>query len=355
MIGQTTATSVRHEPLITRYRGLICDLDGVVYRGATAVPDAVETLNRLTADGVPVVFATNNASRPPEDVGDHLRGLGVVSEGWSVVTSSQAAAAHLAQHLDRGTRVCAVGGPGIARALTEAGLTPVRVAELGEEPVEAVVQGLGFDITWRELAAVGYLVQAGATWVATNLDPTLPTPHGNAPGNGVLVAAVQAAAGTSPHVVGKPRAALLDLARSRLGTCRPETLVCGDRLDTDIEGANAAGLDSLFVLSGSSRLRDLVFAARSERPTYVAADLAGLLTAGLPLGTTASGDRTGITPDAVLRAESAADNGELLRSVVATAWAALDSGRAVPDDSGLWSEVEHKLGLVPQLEPRKIT
>lgn len=355
MIGQTTATSVRQDPLISRYRGLICDLDGVVYRGAAAVPDAVETLNRLTADRLPVVFATNNASRSPQDVGDHLRGLGVADQGWSVVTSSQAAAAHLAQHLDRGTRVCAVGGPGIARALTESGLTPVSVAELGDEQVEAVVQGLGFDVTWRELAAVGYLVQAGATWVATNLDPTLPTPRGNAPGNGVLVAAVQAAAGTSPHVVGKPRAALLDLARSRMGTSRTETLVCGDRLDTDIEGANAAGLDSLFVLSGSSRLRDLVFAARPERPTYVAADLAGLLTAALSLDSTASGDRTDSTPEAVLRADSVTDTGQLLRSVVATAWAALDDGRAVSDDTGLWSEVERKLGLVPRLEPRKIT
>ncbi|MEB3366502.1 HAD-IIA family hydrolase [Saccharopolyspora mangrovi] len=355
MIGQTTATPVGHEPLITRYRGLICDLDGVVYRGAAAVPDAVETLNRLTADGVPVVFATNNASRSPEDVGDHLRGLGIASQGWSVVTSSQAAAAHLAHHLDRGTRVCAVGGPGIARALTEAGLTPVSVAELGDDQVEAVVQGLGFDVTWRELAAVGYLVQAGATWVATNLDPTLPTPHGNAPGNGVLVAAVQAAAGTSPHVVGKPRAALLDLARSRLGTSRPETLVCGDRLDTDIEGAHAAGLDSLFVLSGASRLRDLVFAARSQRPTYIAADLAGLLTPGLPLSSTASGDHTDSALDAALRADSTADYGELLQTVVATAWAALDNGRAISDDPDLWGEIERKLGLVPQLEPRKIT
>lgn len=353
MLGEITATPVRPEPLIKRYRGLICDLDGVVYRGAKAVPDAVETLNLLTTDGVPVVFATNNASRSPEDVGDHLRGLGVASQGWSVVTSSQAAAAHLAQRLDRGTRVCAVGGPGIAQALTEAGLTPVRVAELGDARVEAVVQGLGFDVTWRELAAVGYLVQAGATWVATNLDPTLPTPRGNAPGNGVLVAAVQAATGTSPHVVGKPRAALLDLARSRLGTHQPDTLMCGDRLDTDIEGANAAGLDSLFVLSGASRLRDLVFAARSERPTYVAADLTGLLTPGLPLSATGSDDRTEITPDTVLRAENVPGNGELLRSVVSTAWAALDGGRPVPDDTHLWSEVERKLGLVPQLEPRK--
>lgn len=344
--GEITMNSVRAEPVITRYRGLICDLDGVVYRGATAVPHAVETLNRVTAHGVPVVFATNNASRSPEDVGDHLRGLGVAQQGWSVVTSSQAAAAHLAERLAQGAPVCAVGGPGVAQALTEAGLTPVRVADLGDTPVEAVVQGLGVNVTWSELAAVGYLVEAGATWVATNVDLTLPTPYGQAPGNGALVALVQTATSASPHVVGKPQAALFDLARSRLGTDQPDTLVCGDRLDTDIEGANSAGLDSLFVLSGASRLRDLAFAERSVRPTYVAADLSGLLAPGLPLHTTSPDYLVELGPDAVPRVPSVGDNGKRVQSVVTTAWAARDNGRAVSDHAGLWGRIERQLGLV---------
>ncbi|NKQ59143.1 HAD-IIA family hydrolase [Amycolatopsis sp. K13G38] len=351
MTGEITTTSLEAEPLSTRYRGLICDLDGVVYRGATAVPGAVETLNRVTADGVPVVFATNNASRAPEDVGDHLRKLGVAPQGWSVVNSSQAAAAHLSEFLGRGTRVCAVGGPGVAQALTEAGLTPVRVADLGEEPVAAVVQGLGTDVTWSELAAVGYLVQGGATWVATNLDLTLPTPYGQAPGNGALVALVQTATSASPHVVGKPRPALFDLARSRLGTGLPHTLVCGDRLDTDIEGANSAGLDSLFVLSGASRLRDLAFAERSARPTYVAADLSGLLAPGSSPRAAVPGHLVELTPGAVAHLADARENGELLRSVVATAWAARDEGRAVCDDAGMWETLERRLGLVTRSRP----
>lgn len=345
MTDAITTTSVRAEPLITRYRGLICDLDGVVYRGAAALPHAVETLNRVTAHGVPVVFATNNASRPPEDVGDHLRRLGVAQQGWSVVNSSQAAAAHLAARLAPGARVCAVGGPGVAHALTEAGLTSVRVADLDGTPVEAVVQGLGFDVTWRELAAVGYLVEAGAPWVATNVDLTLPTPNGRAPGNGALVALVQTATSASPHVVGKPQAALFDLARSRLGTDQPDTLVCGDLLGTDIEGANSARLDSLFVLSGSSRLRDLALAEWSARPTYVAADLSGLLAPGLHLHPTSPEYRVELGPDAVPRVPSAGDNGRLLQSVVITAWAARDSGRAVSDDAGRWEEIERQLGL----------
>lgn len=352
MMGETTTTSVRAEPVITRYRGLICDLDGVVYRGATAVPHAVETLNRVTAHGVPVVFATNNASRSPRSVGDHLRGLGIAQQGWSVVTSSQAAAAHLAERLAQGAPVCAVGGPGVAEALTEAGLTPVRVADLGDTPVEAVVQGLGTDVTWSELAAVGYLVEAGTIWVATNVDLTLPTPYGQAPGNGALVALVQTATSASPHVVGKPQAALFDLARSRLGTAQPETLVCGDRLDTDIKGANSAGLDSLFVLSGASRLRDLAFAERSSRPTYVAADLSGLLAPGLPLHTTSPDHLVELGPDAVPRVPSAGDNGTRLQSVVTMAWAARDEGRAVSDHAGLWATIERQLGLV---QPKQVT
>lgn len=345
MMGKIATTSLDTEPLITRYRGLICDLDGVVYRGATAVPNAVKTLNRVTAGGVPVVFATNNASRSPENVGDHLRELGVAQQGWSVVTSSQAAAAHLSERLDRGTPVCAVGGPGVAQALAEAGLTPVRVNELDGTQVGAVVQGLGADVTWGELAAVGFLVQGGATWVATNLDPMLPTAHGPAPGNGALVAAVQTVTSTTPHVVGKPRAALFDLARSRLGTDQPDTLVCGDRLDTDIAGANSAGLDSLFVLSGASRLRDLAFAAPSARPTYVASDLTGLLAPGLPLHSAVSDRLVELTSDAV-RMRIDGDNGKPLHSLIATVWAALDDRCAVPDDADTWEWIERQLGLV---------
>ncbi|MDP3969829.1 MAG: HAD-IIA family hydrolase [Nocardioides sp.] len=271
--------------LIDEYDGVICDLDGVVYRGPMAVPGAVETLNHVVTNGIGVVFATNNASRPPEEIVEHLRELGlddylanrVEGRGWSVVTSSQSAAAHLAQRLEPGAPVLAVGGPGVAQALTEVGLVPVRVAELADTPVEAIVQGLGVDVTWRELAEVGYLVQRGVTWVATNLDLFLPTAHGPAPGNGALVAAVRTTTTRTPRVTGKPGAALFELGRTKLGTDHARTLVCGDRLDTDIAGANAAGLNSLLLLSGASTLQDLALAREEEQPTYVASDLTGML------------------------------------------------------------------------------
>ncbi|WP_020661092.1 HAD-IIA family hydrolase [Amycolatopsis benzoatilytica] len=344
------------EPLLARYRGLICDLDGVVYRGPSAVPHAVESLNEATARGLSVVFATNNASRPPSDVADHLRELGVAGSGWSVVTSSQAAAAYLAERLAPLARVCAVGGPGVAHALAEAGLTPVRVADsagASVEAVEAVVQGLGYDITWRELAAVGYLVEAGAAWVATNVDLTLPTPYGRAPGNGALVALVQTATSASPHVVGKPKAALFDLARARLGTAPQETLVCGDLLGTDIEGANAAGLDSLFVLSGSSRLRDLALAERRSRPTYVAADVGGLLAPALRLDSTSAEHLVDLGPDDVPCLPSVGDNGRSLQVVIASAWTARDDGRAISGDAQLWERIEQQLGVAGPERPAR--
>ncbi|GAA1127020.1 HAD-IIA family hydrolase [Nocardioides aquiterrae] len=337
-------TRRRTDSLVAAYDGVICDLDGVVYRGPTAVPGAVETVNEVAADQVGVAFATNNASRPPDEVAAHLRELGVDGHGWSVVTSSQAAAAYLAQRLRTHAPVLAVGGPGVSKALTEVGLVPLRVRDLTDTRVEAVVQGLGVDVTWRELAEVGYLAQRGVTWVATNLDLFLPTADGPAPGNGALVAAVRAATSAVPHVVGKPGPALFDLARAGLGTSRERTIACGDRLDTDIAGATAAGLDSLLVLSGASRLQDLAFATGPQRPTYVAADLSGLRRSGLRLDAPPP-DPAPLAPTGVPRVPAGGDQSGRLHAVVTAAWTALDAGLAVSADRETWQAVEQQLGL----------
>jgi hypothetical protein len=130
---------------------------------------------------------------------------------------------------------------------------------------------------------------------------------------------------------------------AELGTTRAQTLVCGDRLDTDIRGANAAGLDSLLVLSGVCRLQDLALAPPAARPTYVATDLTGLLEPPLSLFVKPSD----LMPDAFLR-PSTADGNRLLQSVVAAAWAARDEGRPLPDDPATWQTLERQLGLAPQ-------
>lgn len=258
--------------LVDRYDALIVDLDGVVYRGDPAVGHAVES---LSAAGIPIQFATNNASRPPMAVGNHLRRLGLPIGDSSVATSSQAAAWVLTRHLQPGARVLAIGGAGVSDALRERGFEPVTSAV--DHPA-AVVQGYGPAVTAEDLAQAAYAVQGGALWLATNTDRTLPTASGFAPGNGALVLAVGAAVGRRPDLVaGKPDEPLYLLCADRLAVEPRRILAIGDRLETDIQGATAAGMDSLLVLTGVHGVQDAVAARAEARPTWIAPDLRALL------------------------------------------------------------------------------
>jgi glycerol-1-phosphatase len=250
---------------------LLLDLDGVVYVGPQAVPEAAEALEFARRAGVRLAYVTNNAARPPDVVARHLTELGVPAEATDVVTSAQAAAAMLSAELPGQARVLAVGGEGLRQALIARGLTPVASAEDG--PV-AVVQGFAPETSWGMLLEACVAVNAGLPWVATNLDLTIPTPRGTAPGNGALVQVVRTATGKTPRVAGKPFRPLMDESCERTGAVR--ALVVGDRLDTDIAGAHAAGLPSLLVLTGVSGAADLLRATPELRPTYLAADLWGL-------------------------------------------------------------------------------
>lgn len=337
--------------LLSRYRGVICDLDGVVYRGSLAVPGAVETLNAVFDASVPVVFATNNASRTPSAVENHLLQLGLETEGWSVATSAQAAATYLAERLRPAMPVLAVGGPGVAHALSEAGLTPVRTnGSPHRAEVAAVVQGAGPDVCLRDLAEAAYLVQGGAIWVATNLDATVPTSRGQSPGNGALVAAVQMTTSAEPHVCGKPAPDLFELARARMGCDRSSTIVVGDRLDTDIVGARNAGLASMLVLGGASSLKDLAFAEEASRPTNFAWDLRGLLEPGL-CGLPELDDIVVVTPEGIPVIRHEAPLGQLIQAIVTAAWHARDAARALSADAATWADIEVRLGRLRAREP----
>ena len=259
------------QPLVDVYDLALLDLDGVVYVGPHAVPGAPEALDDARRRGLKIAYVTNNASRPPETVAAHLTELGVPARPDEVVTSAQAAAAILAQRLPPGSRVLVVGGEGLYRALTEAGLEPV--GSKAEHPL-AVTQGFGPDVGWRLLAEGTRAVRAGLPWIATNRDLTVPTPHGPAPGNGTLVAAVAAAAEAEPEVAGKPRPPLFHEAAHRYGSTKP--LVVGDRLDTDLEGARAAGMDGLLVLTGVTTATVALTAEPVRRPHLIARDLRGL-------------------------------------------------------------------------------
>jgi HAD superfamily hydrolase (TIGR01450 family) len=258
--------------LAGRYDLVVFDLDGVVYVGAQAVPGAPEAIQALVAAGIPVAYATNNASRRATEVASLLVRLGVPARPEEVVTSARATAELLAGQLPPGAPVLPVGAPALREELAAVGLTPVARAE--DRPV-AVVQGYGPDVGWALLAEACVAVRAGARWVATNADATMPSPRGPVPGNGALVAALATALGRQPDtVVGKPAPGLLEAAARLRGAHR--VLVVGDRLDTDIEGAARAGMDSLLVLTGVTTPADLLTAPAHRRPTHVAADLGAL-------------------------------------------------------------------------------
>ncbi len=270
-------------PTISSFRGstralaevydvALLDLDGVVYLGPNAIPGAAEALAQARAKGMRLAFVTNNASRDPISVANHLVDLGVPATADDVVMSSQAAARVLNERLAPGATVLVTGTPAFRAIIEAAGF---RVVDSADDHPDAVVQGFSFDLTYRDLMETALAVRAGALWVATNVDSTLPNPRGLLPGNGSLVAMVSTATGARPLVAGKPALPLHAEAVERTGARKP--LVVGDRLDTDIEGANAASTDSLLVMTGVTTAAELLTAPPERRPTYLAADLAGLL------------------------------------------------------------------------------
>jgi glycerol-1-phosphatase len=201
-----------------------------------------------------------------------LNGMGVPATPEEVLTSAAAAARLLGKRLPAGAHVLVVGAEALRAEVREAGMKPVTAFE--DRPA-AVVQGYGPDVGWKILAEASLAVRAGAYWMATNTDRTLPSARGPLPGNGSLVAVLQTALNRDPDVVvGKPGPALFTTAAAQHGA--RHALVVGDRLDTDIEGAVRAGMDSVLVLSGISGPRELLESPPERRPTYVAEDMTAL-------------------------------------------------------------------------------
>jgi glycerol 3-phosphatase-2 len=254
--------------LVSEHDCLLLDLDGTVYRGAEPVDGAVAA---LTALGVQSLFVTNNASRGPGEVAARMRRMGFSLRDDDVVTSAQSAARLLASRLRRGARVLVVGADALRAEVSDVGLCPVRA--VADDPV-AVVQGHSTRTGWDDLAEAALAIRGGAWWLATNLDSSFPTERGLLPGNGSMVAALRTATGGIPDVAGKPQPMILRDALARGQFHSP--LVVGDRLDTDIACANAAGLPSLLVCSGVAAPGDVLAATVGQRPTHVALDIRSL-------------------------------------------------------------------------------
>jgi HAD superfamily hydrolase (TIGR01450 family) len=310
---------------------VLADLDGVVYAGPGAIPHAVDSLNRAQREGRRLGFITNNASRTDASVAAHLTDLGLSVRPDEVVTSPQAAMRLLRTRVAPPATILVVGGEGLVTEVEKAGYTVTRSAE---DAPAAVVQGFAPEVGWTQLAEAAYALQTpeedgGIPWIATNTDWTIPQARGIAPGNGTLVSAVHTAVGRLATVAGKPETPIFSEAVARFGAAAP--LFIGDRLDTDIQGAMAAGIRSALVLTGIDRPKHVLAAPPNARPDVIVGDLRELFE---PYPhTVVRGNRTFVGRAAVeidgadVRIVEEGDRPvDLLRAAAAAIWS---SGRAI--------------------------
>jgi 4-nitrophenyl phosphatase len=254
-------------------RSLILDMDGVIWKGDKPIVDMPAIFNILHERGLGVAFATNNGSQTPEQYVERLDHLGVRVEPWQVVTSALGVAELLAKNIPPGCPIFAIGGPGVMAAIRSRGFELLSVADAPQ--AKAVVIGVDLQINFEKMREATLLVRNGVPFYATNPDKTFPTPRGEIPGAGAWISVITTATGVEPIYAGKPAPYLLELARERLGTAKDQTLIVGDRLETDIAGGQAAGCPVALVLSGVSRREE----ADNWRPKVdiIAQDLMQLL------------------------------------------------------------------------------
>lgn len=253
---------------LSALRGLILDMDGVLWEGNTALPGMPAFIRFLRNQGIRFILATNNASLTPESYIKKLDRMGAEIGREEILTSAMATAEYLKEISHPGERVYVIGEEGLIQAVESAGL---RVADPDELNAEYVICGMDRGLTWNKLAGATTILRHGAQFIGTNSDLTFPTERGIAHGNGAILAALTAASGVKPKVIGKPSPAIMRMAVARLGLPKARVAALGDRLETDILGAKNAGLKSILVLTGVTGRKDL---RRSRiRPTWVIEDL----------------------------------------------------------------------------------
>ncbi len=254
-------------------KGLILDMDGVIWKADAPIGNLPEIFKRIRERELKFVFATNNGTKTPQEYQEKLRSLGVTIETWQVVTSAMGVAFMLAQKYPRGTKIFMIGEDGIRVALEEIGFEILSVENASA--AQAVVMGIDRGINFDKMAEATLLVNAGIPFYTTNTDKTFPTPRGEIPGSGSWLSVITSATGINPIVAGKPFPYLMELSLERLGTKKEETLVVGDRLETDIAAGQAVGCPTALVLSGVSTRQELD--AWNPLPNIVAASLGELV------------------------------------------------------------------------------
>jgi 4-nitrophenyl phosphatase len=254
-------------------KSLVLDMDGVLWKADAPIGNLPAIFARIHELGLKITFATNNGLLTPDQYVERMNRMGVIVESWQVITSALALSDLLAREYPSGESIFAIGGGGVMAALRERGfkLLSVKTAK----KAKAVVMGLDLKINFEKISEATLLVRRGVPFYATNPDKTFPTPRGEIPGAGAWISVIVTATGIEPIYAGKPSPYLIDLARQRLGTNKNETLVVGDRLETDIAGGQAAGCPVALVLSGVSRLEQVE--KWKPKVNIIAQDLAQLV------------------------------------------------------------------------------
>jgi 4-nitrophenyl phosphatase len=259
--------------MLKNIKALILDMDGVLWKADAPIGNLSEIFDRIRAHGLKFVFATNNGTRTTEQYVERLNGFGVRVEPWQVITSALGVAHLVAQKFPHGSKVFVIGEDGVRMELAEKGIEILPVERASE--AQALVMGIERTITFQKMAEATLLVQNGAPFYATNPDKSFPTPRGEIPGAGAWLSVITTATNVQPIVAGKPFPFLMEIALERLGTTKEETLVVGDRLETDIAAGQAVGCPTALVLSGVSTREQAD--AWTPSPTIIAENLSALV------------------------------------------------------------------------------
>ncbi|MGO1944781.1 MAG: HAD-IIA family hydrolase [Ancrocorticia sp.] len=341
------------QALVSQFDVGLFDLDGVCYLGQEPVVHAPESISAAVGMGLKQAYVTNNASRHPAVVAAQLEALGIPAPADSVVNSAQVGSQMLAEHVEPGSKILVLGAQALRDEVTARGLV---VVESADDHPAAVIQGFYPEANWADLSEAALAIRAGALYVCTNLDKTIPRERGLMVGNGSLARAISNSTGVEPLSAGKPEPEIFQIAAKMLEARSPFAI--GDNLDTDIQGAVSAGMPVLHVLTGLASARDICLAPAHQRPTYLADDLRAMLEPYPDSGGdgpqawvgeaharwTGSAFEVGtIGDDDGLVRRLGADPVELnlnqYRSLALSAWGAADSGVSVSEISAALPEI----------------
>ncbi len=253
-------------------KGLVIDMDGVLWNDNAPIGNLHRIFEKINQMGYKFILATNNPTRTIDEYHTKLAGFGVNLEPWQIINSAQALGLYLKQKYPLGASIYAIGEPSFKETLSQYGMKIVD--EISPNP-DVVAASVDFQFSYEKLKHASLMIQSGSYFVGTNLDATFPTPEGLIPGGGSIIGAIQIASGYAPKIIGKPQPALYEMALSRLQLEPNDTLAIGDRYETDIVGAKAAGIHSAMVLSGATSFE--VVKKFTDQPDVIVEDLTQLI------------------------------------------------------------------------------